>query len=40
LLGFTEKEVWKMTVRQIHGIFQEYCYFNGLKKRDAGGDDD
>lgn len=35
LLGYAEKEVWKMTIRQLAALFDEYCVWNniGVSKR-------
>ena len=38
LLGLPFKEVWHMTIKQIGALFEEYCIFHGLIKKEE--DDD
>lgn len=33
LLGYSEKEVWYMTLRKLMQLFKEYKIFNGIEKR-------
>lgn len=39
LLGYSEKEVWRMTYRKLDLLFKEYKYFYGLEKRYTNIDD-
>lgn len=37
LLGLPFKDVWHMTIRQLTALFEHYCFYNGLIKKE---DDD
>lgn len=39
LLGYTEKEVWRTTLKKLLLLFQEYKYFFGIEKRYESADD-
>ena len=31
-MGFTEKEIWRMTFRKLDSLFDEYCIFYGINQ--------
>lgn len=31
LLGFSEREVWRMTPKKLYALFEKYCEWNGIK---------
>ena len=33
MLGYAEKEVWRMTLRKLMLLFDEYKFFYGIEKR-------
>lgn len=34
LLGYTEKEVFRMSIRKLNALFEKYCEWNGLKTKE------
>jgi hypothetical protein len=39
ILGYSEREVWRMTLRKLLQLFDEHCRFNGIKNNGSDSDD-
>ena len=40
VLGFSEKEAWRLTPRQINGLIRQHRRYNGAQEREEDDDDD